>query len=69
MCSFGEEPSRTVRVPDSRELARVLCRLLEHPEEARELALGRERVRRYVDGGQVMRIIYVPQRLVNIVVK
>jgi leucyl-tRNA synthetase len=37
--------------------------------EARELALGRERVRRYVEGGHVMRIIYVPQRLVNIVVK
>jgi len=37
--------------------------------EARELALGQERVRRYVEGGQIVRVIYVPQRLVNIVVK
>jgi len=32
-----ERHAAAVRVPDSRELARVLCRLLEHPEEAREL--------------------------------
>jgi len=38
-------------------------------EEAQELALGRERIRRYLEGGQVTRIIYVPRRLVNIVVK
>ena len=38
-------------------------------QEAQELALGRERVRRYVEGRQVTRIIYVPRRLVNIVVE
>jgi len=38
-------------------------------EEARELALGRERIRRYLEGGEVAKIIYVPRRLVNIVVK
>jgi len=38
-------------------------------QEAQELALGRERVRQYVEGGQVTRIIYVPRRLVNIVVE
>jgi leucyl-tRNA synthetase len=38
-------------------------------QEAQELALGREHVRRYVEGRQVTRIIYVPRRLVNIVVK
>ena len=38
-------------------------------EEARELALSRERVKRYLECGRVVRIIYVPRRLVNIVVK
>ena len=38
-------------------------------EEARELALGRERIRRYLEGGEIAGIIYVPRRLVNIVLK
>jgi len=50
-----------------RDRVRVSVSIAE--EEARELALARERVKRYVEGGQVTRIIYVPQRLVNIVVK
>jgi leucyl-tRNA synthetase len=37
--------------------------------EARELALSRERVKAYIDGKQIKDIIYVPGRLVNIVVK
>jgi leucyl-tRNA synthetase len=37
--------------------------------EARELALRSERIRRYLEGGEVAKIIYVPRRLVNIVVK
>jgi leucyl-tRNA synthetase len=36
--------------------------------EARELALGRERIQAYVKDNKVAKIIYVPQRLVNIVV-
>ncbi len=37
--------------------------------EVRELALSRERVRVHIDGKQIKDIIYVPGRLVNIVVK
>jgi len=36
--------------------------------EATELALGRERVKAHIDGGKLARIIYVPGRVVNIVV-
>ena len=36
--------------------------------EAKELALGRERIKAYLEGKEMARIIYVPQRLVNIVV-
>jgi leucyl-tRNA synthetase len=36
--------------------------------EARELALGRERVRAHIDGRDIKDIIYVPGRLVNVVV-
>jgi leucyl-tRNA synthetase len=36
--------------------------------EAKELALGRERVRTYIDGKKLTRVIYVPKRVVNIVV-
>jgi leucyl-tRNA synthetase len=36
--------------------------------EAKELALGRERVKAYIDGKKLSRVIYVPQRVVNIVV-
>ncbi len=36
--------------------------------EARELALGRERVRAHTDGKDIKNIIYVPGRLVNVVV-
>ena len=37
--------------------------------EARELALGREKVRSSTEGKQVANVIYVPGRLVNIVVR
>jgi len=36
--------------------------------EAKELALGRERVKAYVDDKKLTRVIYVPKRVVNIVV-
>jgi leucyl-tRNA synthetase len=36
--------------------------------EARELALGSERVRAHIDGKEIKDIIYVPGRLVNVVV-
>jgi leucyl-tRNA synthetase len=36
-------------------------------EEARELALGREKVKAYLDDKKVNKVIYVPRRLVNIV--
>jgi leucyl-tRNA synthetase len=35
--------------------------------EAKELALGRERVKAYVGGKSLSRIIYAPKRVVNIV--
>ena len=37
-------------------------------DEAKELALSRERIKAYLIGKEVARIIYVPQRLVSIVV-
>jgi leucyl-tRNA synthetase len=37
--------------------------------EAKELALGRERVKAYIDGKKLSNIIYVPNRVVNIVAK
>jgi leucyl-tRNA synthetase len=36
--------------------------------EAKELALSQERVKAYIDGKKLARIIYVPRRVVNIVV-
>jgi leucyl-tRNA synthetase len=36
--------------------------------EAKELALGRERVKAYVGGKTLTRIVYAPKRVVNIVV-
>ncbi|MFP3880227.1 MAG: class I tRNA ligase family protein, partial [Dehalococcoidia bacterium] len=36
--------------------------------EAKELALGRERLKDYIDGKKVKNVIYVPNRVVNIVV-
>jgi leucyl-tRNA synthetase len=36
--------------------------------EAKELALGRKRVQAYTDGEKLTRIIYVPKRVVNIVI-
>lgn len=36
--------------------------------EARDLALGRERVKAYISGRSLGRVIYVPKRVVNIVV-
>ncbi|MDR9458611.1 MAG: leucine--tRNA ligase [Dehalococcoidia bacterium] len=37
-------------------------------EEARELALSRERIKTYLKNGECSRIIYVPRRLVNIII-
>jgi len=37
--------------------------------EARELTLCRERVKTYTDGKEITNIIYVPQRVINIVAK
>ena len=38
-------------------------------EEARKLAMGLDKVKLYVEGKQVVKVIYVPGKLVNIVVK
>ena len=38
-------------------------------DEALKLALARERVKPYLEGGHVARVIYVPKRLINLVVK
>jgi leucyl-tRNA synthetase len=38
-------------------------------DEARELALGRQRVKPYIEGKQVVKLIYVPKRLINLVVR
>ena len=40
---------------------------IENEDEARELAFSRERVRSYLKDKEVNRVIYVPKRLVNIV--
>jgi len=37
-------------------------------EEAQELALSRERIKAYLVDREVARVIYVPKRLVNIIV-
>jgi leucyl-tRNA synthetase len=37
--------------------------------EAKELALGREKIKAYLDGKKLSRIVYVPRRLVNIVLE
>ncbi len=37
--------------------------------EARELALNRERVKTHLKGKEVAKVVYVPQRLVNVVVR
>jgi len=37
--------------------------------EAEELALGRKRVKAYTDGREISKVVYVPQRVVNIVAK
>ncbi len=36
-------------------------------DEARELALGREKIRAYLNDKKVNKVIYIPRRLVNIV--
>ncbi len=38
-------------------------------EEAKQLALGSQRVKTHLDGKQVVKIIYVPGKLINIVVR
>ena len=38
-------------------------------ERAKELALASERVRAHTDGRQLLHVIYVPGRLVNVVVR
>ena len=37
--------------------------------EARELALSRERIKAYTNGKKIDRIIYIPGRVMNIVVR
>ena len=37
--------------------------------EVRELVMGRRRVQAYLDGGELKRFIYVPGRLVNLVIQ
>ena len=37
--------------------------------EAKQTALEREKVKTYVDGKEIIKIIYVPGRLVNLVVR
>jgi leucyl-tRNA synthetase len=37
--------------------------------EARELALGRDKVREHLKGAQPAKVIYVPGKLINIVIK
>jgi len=36
-------------------------------DEARELALSRERIQAYLNNRKIVRVIYVPRRLVNVV--
>jgi leucyl-tRNA synthetase len=36
-------------------------------DEAKELAVGRDRIQRWLEGKEVKKLIYVPGRLVNIV--
>ena len=38
-------------------------------EEVRNMALGGERIRQWIEGAEINRIIVVPDRLVNIVVR
>jgi len=38
-------------------------------EEARKLALAQKRIKPYTDGKQIIKMIYVPKRLINLVVK
>ena len=47
---------------------RVMAPVALTEAEARELALGSEKVRAYLDNKQVRRLIYVPGKLINIVV-
>jgi len=37
--------------------------------EAREIALGREKVKAYLEGKNILKVIYVPGRLINLVVR
>ncbi len=37
--------------------------------EARQIALGREKVKAYLEGKEIIKVIYVPGRLVNLVVR
>ena len=38
-------------------------------EEAKNLAMGLEKVKPFVAGKQIVKVIYVPGKLINIVVK
>ena len=37
--------------------------------EARQIALGREKVKAYLEGKEIIKVIYVPERLINLVVR
>jgi len=38
-------------------------------EEVKEIALKEEKVQKYIEGKEIIKTIYVPKKLVNIVVK
>ena len=65
----AEEEFTLVIQVNSRLRDRVKVPVSITEEQARELALSRERVQHYLEGGEVSKVIYVPKRLVNIVVK
>ena len=65
----AEEEFTLVIQVNGRLRDRVTVPVTINEEEAQELALSRERIRAYLKDRRVARIIYVPRRLVNIVVK
>jgi len=64
----AEEQATLVIQVNGRLRDRVAVPVSITESEARELALGRERVRAHTDGKEIEKVIYVPGRLVNVVV-
>ncbi len=48
---------------------RVIVPISITEEEVRQLSLSRKRIKPYIEGKEIVKIIYVPRRLVNIVVR